>query len=139
MAGGENEPQPVVANLLLDIIEIGARQRLASFGLAAEVGLFALQRALSPQHVVPTPRAHRNEPCARALRHPGDGPLLQGRDEGIVGEVLGQPDVAGAACQCCYDPGRLDPPNSFVRAVGGDAGLACFQMGHCPGGSYFSE
>jgi hypothetical protein len=54
--------------------------------------------------------------------------LLQGGDEGVVGKVLSQPDISGAPCQCRYDTGRLDPPNSVVRAVGGDAGLA--HLGH---------
>ena len=44
-------------------------------------------------------------------------PLLQRRDERVLREVLGQPDVAHHPRQPGDQPGRLDPPDGVDRAV----------------------
>ncbi|HEY5398065.1 MAG TPA: hypothetical protein VIL16_22010 [Trebonia sp.] len=39
------------------------------------------------------------------------GPLLERRHQRVLGQVLGQPDIAGHPGQRGDEPGRLDPPD----------------------------
>jgi len=43
--------------------------------------------------------------------------LLERRHQGILRELLGRPDVVDDANQPGDEPGRLDPPDGFDRAV----------------------
>src|SRR5256885_11628417 len=55
-------------------------------------------------------RSH--EPAARVGRYAFGGPLLQGGDQGVLRQFLGQPDVPEQPGQARDDPGRLQPPRS---------------------------
>jgi hypothetical protein len=46
-----------------------------------------------------------------------DSPLLERRDESILGELLGEADVAHDARESGDEPRRLDPPDCFDRAM----------------------
>src|SRR3989454_12248744 len=58
-----------------------------------------------------------HEPRARPLGHAFGGPLLERGNEGVLCELLGRPDVADDASQPGDEPGRLDPPDRFDRAM----------------------
>jgi hypothetical protein len=43
--------------------------------------------------------------------------LLKRRNEGVLCQFLSRPDVADEASQPGDEPGRLDPPDRFDRAM----------------------
>ncbi len=51
------------------------------------------------------------------LRHACGGPLLERRNERVLRELLSRPDVDDKASQPGDEPGRLDPPDRFNRAM----------------------
>lgn len=56
---------------------------------------------------------------SRVLRFsgmPDRGPLLEGRDERVVRDVLGEADVADSLREAGDEPRRLEPPDRVDRA-----------------------
>jgi hypothetical protein len=52
-----------------------------------------------------------HEPAAGVGRHAGDRPLLQRRQHRVLGQLLGQPDVAHQPGQAGHDAGGFQPPD----------------------------
>ena len=48
---------------------------------------------------------------------PDSRPLLEGDDQGVLGQLLGQAHVAHDPRQAGDEPGRLDPPDGVDRAM----------------------
>jgi hypothetical protein len=63
-----------------------------------------------------------HEPGARVSRDARLRPLLQGGDERLLGEVLGEADVTHQAGRTRDEPWCLDPPHGLDRAS--DVGIA---------------
>ena len=94
---------------------------LEGFEFAAEFFVLAFE-ALVAADVIDGPMlGGGHEPGAGVVGDARGGPLFEGGDEGVVGEVLGDADVADDAGQPGDDPGRLDPPHRVDRLpeVGG--------------------
>jgi hypothetical protein len=58
-----------------------------------------------------------HEPGARLLGHASGGPLLERGNEGVLGQLFSRADVTDEASQPGDEPGRLDPPDRFDRAM----------------------
>src|SRR5207302_6507620 len=83
----------------------------------SELFVLALERLTPPDQIGRSVLGRRHQPGSRPLRHAGDGPLLERGNERVLRELLGGPDVADEASQPGDEPGRLDPPDRFDRAV----------------------
>ena len=57
------------------------------------------------------------EPRARIVRDTGSRPLLEREEQRVLREVLGLADIAHHPREARDDPGRLDSPDGFDRAV----------------------
>ena len=57
-----------------------------------------------------------HEPGARVVRDARLGPLLERGDERLLGEILGEPDVAHQAGDARDQPRGLDPPDGLDGA-----------------------
>ncbi len=117
MAGGEDEPQKVVVERVIrrgrQVLLISRR---AQFRIAPELLGLALVDLRTPQPVNAAMLGGGHEPGARVLRDARLGPLLQRGDEGLLGKVLGERDVAYRAGNARDQPRGLDPPHGFDRA-----------------------
>jgi len=85
--------------------------------VAADLGVLALQLTVPAEQVDGAPLGHGRQPGTRVRGHTGSGPLLQGRDQGVLGQFLGQADVAGVAGQRGDQAGPLDPDHRVDRRV----------------------
>jgi hypothetical protein len=57
------------------------------------------------------------EPGARFVRNTRTWPLLKREDEGVLGKILGQVNVAHDSSESGNDLGRFNPPDRFDRAM----------------------
>ncbi len=85
MARDEGEPEEVVAESVVDRgVEI-RRGLLSRIDFAAELLMLALEQLAPAQQVDCTVLRRGHEPCARVLRDARLGPLLERRDERVLG------------------------------------------------------
>ena len=95
MAGDEDQPQQVVADVVVEQGRaFGQRDILPDLELAPDRLVLAAQAAPAGAGGRSPGAADGHEPGARVVRDARLGPLLEGRDEGVLGELLGQADVA---------------------------------------------
>ena len=86
--------------------------------LAAELLVLAVAQGPAAQLVDAAPLRGGHEPGAGVVRHARLRPRLERRHQRVLGEVLGQADVADHPRQAGDQPRRLDPPDRLDRAVG---------------------
>src|SRR5205807_4870388 len=99
--------------------------------IASHLFVPAFERLAAPDQVDRAVLCGPHEPGARPLGHAFGGPLLERSDEGVLCELLSRPDVADEARQPGDEPGRLDPPDRFDRAMrfGGQGFVATWLLG----------
>src|SRR5713226_2323665 len=123
MAGHEDEAEEVVPDFLVDR-RVQVQAFPSALDIASHLVVLALERLPAPDQVDRAVFRGSHQPGARTLRHAIGGPLLERGDEGVLCELLSRPDVAYKASQPGYEPGRLDPPDRFDRAI--HFGSRCF-------------
>src|SRR5438477_1512432 len=116
MARHKDEAEEIVPNLVVD-----GRVQIHAFhsplDIASDLLVLALERLTAPDEVDRAVLRGPHEPGARAVGHAFGGPLLERRDEGVLSEFLGGPDVADDTSQPGDEPCRLDPPDRFDRTM----------------------
>ena len=90
---------------------------LLELQLAAELLVLALEPLSPAQEVDGAVFRRGHEPGARVVRDARLGPLLERRDERVLGELLGKTDVAHDPRETGDEPGRLDPPDGIDRTM----------------------
>jgi hypothetical protein len=116
MAGREDEAEEIVPDLVVDR-RVQFQAFLRPLDITSDLFVLALERLAAPDQVDRVVFCGPHEPGARPLRHAIGGPLLERGDEGVLRELLCSPDVADDASQPGDEPGRLDPPDRFDRAM----------------------
>src|SRR5439155_21321506 len=58
-----------------------------------------------------------HEPAGRVVRHAGLRPLLEGRDQRVLGQLLGEADITHDAGEAGDELGGLNPPDSVDRSM----------------------
>src|SRR5262245_26595600 len=118
VAGDEHETQEVVTDVVVDCsVEVHRGQIALHFQLAAELFVLALEELVPPEEVDRAMLGGGHEPGARLVRDARLRPPLECRDERLLGEVLGHPDVAYQPREPCDEPRRFDSPDRVDRAV----------------------
>jgi hypothetical protein len=84
---------------------------------AREFLVLALQQLAAAQPVDGAVLGGGHQPRARIVRHAGLGPAFERGDQRVLGEFLGQADVAHHARQPGDEPGRFDAPDRFDGAM----------------------
>src|SRR5205807_5173571 len=90
---------------------------LSPLDTASDLLVLVVERLAAPDQVERAVLRGPHEPGARPLRHAFGGPLLERGDEGILCELLSRPNVADDTSQPGDEPGRLDTPDRFDRAM----------------------
>jgi len=117
VAGREDQPQQVVVDVAGDRpVEIGVGVLPRRQG-PSDLGVPALQLAVTAELVDGAALGHGHQPGPRVARDTGLGPLLQRGDHGVLGELLGQADVAGVVRQPGDQAGPLHPDHRIDRRV----------------------
>jgi hypothetical protein len=118
MAAGEDQRQQVVADPVVELrVEVGRAHRHHDPEVARERLLLALKPRIAAEHVDRAVLGRGHEPGARVVRDARLGPRLERREERLLGQVLGEADVAHHARQPGDQPARLDPPDGVYRTV----------------------
>src|SRR6185503_2901430 len=129
MACGEDEPQHVIADV---VIERGLRAGLrvpAGFNLIRELTMLSLEELVAPEVIDRTVFGRACQPGGGIVGDARLGPLLERGQKGVLCKVLGQADVANDACDRAGDAGGFDAPDGVDDAmkIGG---------GHRPGSEH---
>jgi hypothetical protein len=117
MAGDEDQPQQVVADVVIDV---RFRERLrVRFHVASYFLKFLLVAGAAADQVDGPVLRGRHQPGAGPVRDALHGPLFQRDHQGILGEFLGRAHIPGDPGQRRDEAGRLDPPDRLDRGVRG--------------------
>lgn len=125
MAGSEDEPEQVVADLVVHrVVDRGAAVRgLHHLDVATE------QLDLPGMGVRTTVAVDRlalrggHQPPGGVGGNPRAGPVLQRGEQGVLRRLLGQTEVTGDARQASDQATGLDPPHRLDRSPGRSGGL----------------
>ena len=123
MAGGEDQPQQFVADVVIERgVEIGHRL-LFLLEIERNHPVLAGQHPATAQMIQRPALGRRHQPSAGLFRHAGGGPMLQRRQQGFLRQVLGQRHVAQHPRQTGDQARLLDPPDRENGPMGAiDAG-----------------
>src|SRR5216683_3309810 len=116
MASHEDEAEEIVPDLLVDR-RVQVQAFLSPLEIASDLFVLSLERLAASDEVDRAVLRGPHEPGPWPLWHSICRPLLERGDERVLREILSSPDVADDASQPGYEPGRLDPPDRFDRAV----------------------
>ncbi len=112
VAGGEDEPEQVV----VDVVRVGGLLRRGrGLQAPADLGEFAGVGVAAPDQVDGPVPGGGHEPGAGVVRHPFPGPPLQGGDEGVLRQFLGDADVPDDPGDAGDDAGRLQAEDGLDR------------------------
>ena len=119
MTGREHEAQEIVAHVVVDRgVEVRHGHLLPGLELVADLLVLAFE-PLGPAKVIDRPVLRGgHEPGARIVRDARLRPSLERGHERVLGQVLGDADVAHDPGQPGDEPGRLDPPYRVDRDGG---------------------
>src|SRR5713226_3704263 len=140
MAGHEDEAEEVVPDFLVDR-RVQVQAFPSALDIAPHLVVLALECLAAPDQIDRAVFRGSHQPGARPLRHAFGGPLLERGNEGVLCELLSGPDVADYASQPGDEPGRLDPPDRFDRAMrfGGCCLAATWACGRVPVSRTYGE
>ena len=118
VARGEDQPQHVVVDVTNRVaVLVAAGAEPGPVQGPADLVVLALQVAVAAEQVDGAPLGHGRQPAAGAVRDAARRPLLQRRDHGVLGQLLGQADVAGVVSQRGDQAGPLQPDHRVDRCV----------------------
>ena len=122
----------IVADIVVERrVGIGRKGFAVDLQLAADLLMLALQHLVAAEMIEGAPLGGRHQPGARVGGNALARPLLQRRNQRLLRELLGQPDIAHDAGQPGDQLGLLDAPDSVDRAVcrrgGGRSGSGWFR------------
>ena len=122
MAGGEHQAQQVVADVVgarlgQGVDEVRLDVRLQRLQVGAELLVLARMQRLLAQAIEGAVLRRAHQPGARVVRHAVLRPVLERGDERVLGQLLGQADVAHHSRDAGDHLGLLDPPDRIDRAV----------------------
>jgi hypothetical protein len=119
MAGGEHEAEEIIAKGIVERgVEIGHSPLLLGLQIAAKFLVLTLEAFVATEHINRTVLRGGHEPGAWIVGDARFRPLLEGSDESVLGEFLGEADIADDAGETRDDSGGLNPPDGIDGAVG---------------------
>ena len=102
------------------------------FEFAGECLVFALGNGVAAEEIDGAAFGGCGEPCRGIIGDARLRPLFECGDKRFLGEIFGEADVMGEACESGDDPRGLDAPDGFDGAVQGlMRGVMWIGSGHC--------
>src|ERR1700682_2369293 len=118
MACDEDEAEKVVADMVVErCVEIRDCPVLLGFELESDLLMFAIQTRAPSQMIDRAMLRGCHEPGGGIIRNTRLRPLLEGRDERVLREILGEPDIAHYPGDPRDEPGGFDSPDCVDRFV----------------------
>jgi hypothetical protein len=126
MAGDEHQAQQIVIDPAAIALGIDSFERELEFCivhgrrrrvLALELEIFLVASLVTPKTIDSATLGGGHQPCCRILRYARLRPLLECRDECVLRQFLGKPDVTNKPRETGDQLGRFDPANGFDRAT----------------------
>jgi hypothetical protein len=118
MAGGEDETEQVVADLVIERrVEIGSLQ-FRVHELVPDLGMLFVDTPRPAEMIDRSMLCRGHQPGARVGGDSRLRPPLQRGEERILGEVFRHADVPDSPSQRCDEAGRFDSPYGLDGAVG---------------------
>src|SRR5713226_494293 len=117
MAGGEDEAQEIVADVVVDCCVEIRHGLFLSLKLATEFLVLALEPRVSAEVIDGTMLGSGHKPGAWIVWDARLRPLLESSDESILCEILGSTDVAHDPRETGNEPRRLDSPDCVDGAM----------------------
>ena len=106
MAGNENEPEQVIADVIVDRgFQTSHGGLLPGIGFASQFFMLTLEKFCATEGVDGTMLRRGHEPGARIIRDARLWPTLESGDECILCEVFGEADVTHHARESGDKPG----------------------------------
>ena len=119
MAAGEDQAKEVIADLVVHrSLMLGCVHRHLDADVARQLLLLSLQPGAAADQVDRPVLRGGHEPGARVVRDARLRPALQRRHQRVLGEILGEAEVAHHPRQAGDQSGGLDPPDCLDGAVG---------------------
>lgn len=125
MAGREDQAEEIVADVVVKrTIDLGDDVGPVALDVVAELGILALAELPSPELVDRPVARRRHQPGAGIAGNPALRPLLEGDDEGVLRQFLGEADVTNDPGEARDELRLLDAPDRVDGAmdVGGRHG-----------------
>ena len=91
--------------------------------------MLALEELVAAKEIDGTMLRCGHQPGAGIVRNTRFRPTLEGDDESVLREFLGQTDIADDTSEAGDEPGRLDPPDCVDDAMGIRNGHSNFRAG----------
>ena len=118
MTSGKDQPQDVIVDDLIQCLVHCLSQLLLSFLKLPGNFLVLLREHLRTAETIDGATLCRgHQPCSGIFRDTLIGPPLQGGNQRVLGQFLGNADVAGDAGDRSDHPRRLDLPHRLDRPV----------------------
>lgn len=118
MAGGEDQAQQIIANIVVNcIIQIRHGSLTVRLDLAAQFFMFPFQQLVSAKKIGGTVFRRGHQPGPGLVRDAFFWPFLESGYESILREVLGQTDIMHDARKAGNEPRRFDPPDCVDGAM----------------------
>jgi len=124
MAGDEDEAEEVVADGVVDGgVDVVGGELVGAFELIAELLVFPVEELVAPEEVDGAIFGGGHEPSCWIVGDSGLGPALEGGNQGVLGEVFGEADVADYAGEGGDELCRLDTPDGIDGTLDGVGAL----------------
>src|SRR5262245_6566554 len=118
MTRREDEAQQLVADVVIEvIIEIGRHSLPLDLDSAAKLLVLALDQPSAAQPVNGAMLGRGHQPGPGTVGDARLRPLLEGSDEGVLRNLLGEADIAHQARDASNQPRLLDPEDRVDRAM----------------------
>ena len=117
MARDKNQPQQIVAHIIIESRYKIWHGHLFLFHLAPQLFVLPLQPRLATEMINRPMLRRRHQPSARIIRHARLRPLLQRSNQCVLRQILRNAHVAHHPRKPGNNPRRFDPPNRVNRAM----------------------
>ena len=119
MAGGENEAQEIVADVVVNrSVKFGHCGLPMRFEFAAQLFVLAFEHRAAPEVIDGAMFGRGHEPSAGIIRHAGARPLFESGDQRILRELFCDAHIAHDAREPGDHFGGFHAPNGVNRRVG---------------------
>ena len=118
MTRDKDEPEKIVADVIVDRrFELGYGSLLLRLQIAGDLLVLPLEKLVAPHHVDRAALRGSHQPCPGIVRHARLRPLVERREQRVLGKVFRESDVAHDSREPGDEPSGLYSPDRVDCAV----------------------